>query len=261
MKTWRVVPIALASAILATGLSAQSAPTTPQKSAAPPAVAQVPKLPTQGNVNTHYVRVGAGEFSIDSSSVVYSTPDWFPPASVKMLRYVSSGYNHVYAFAHIPGGSVLTYVELDGCDTNATNHMTLDVYDCDYDGNCTAPPMATMTSDGSGCSDWTASPSSYTMNNYDNQVLLDLTFGANDGSNKVAGAIVGWQYQVSPAPGTATFGDVPTSNPFFQYVEALSASGITGGCGGGNFCPDQPVLRKQMATFLAKALGLFWGGY
>ena len=50
---------------------------------------------------------------------------------------------------------------------------------------------------------------------------------------------------------------MPTSNPFFQYIEALKASGITGGCGdGSNFCPDQPVLRKQMAVFLAKALGL-----
>jgi hypothetical protein len=36
----------------------------------------------------------------------------------------------------------------------------------------------------------------------------------------------------------------------------LAASGITGGCGGGNFCPDNPVTRRQMAIFLSKALGL-----
>jgi hypothetical protein len=48
---------------------------------------------------------------------------------------------------------------------------------------------------------------------------------------------------------------VPPSNVFHKYVEALAASGITGGCGGGNFCPDGPVTRAQMATFLAKALG------
>jgi hypothetical protein len=42
----------------------------------------------------------------------------------------------------------------------------------------------------------------------------------------------------------------------FQYIEALAASGITGGCGGGNFCPDSPVTRRQMAIFVAKALGL-----
>jgi len=49
---------------------------------------------------------------------------------------------------------------------------------------------------------------------------------------------------------------VPTSDPAFAFVEALAASGITGGCGGGNFCPTNPVTRRQMAIFLAKALGL-----
>jgi hypothetical protein len=67
---------------------------------------------------------------------------------------------------------------------------------------------------------------------------------------------VWWHRRVSDAPAVATFGDVPTSHPFFQFIEALAASGITGGCGGGNFCPDAPMTRGQMAAFLAKALGL-----
>ncbi len=65
-----------------------------------------------------------------------------------------------------------------------------------------------------------------------------------------------WRRQVSPAPATSTFNDVPASDFGFQYVEALVASGITGGCGGGNYCPDNPVTRRQMAIFIAKALGL-----
>lgn len=69
---------------------------------------------------------------------------------------------------------------------------------------------------------------------------------------------VSWVRQVSPAPATATFNDVPTSHPFFQFVEALSKSGITGGCGAGNYCPNQPLTRGQMAVFLAKGLGLSW---
>jgi hypothetical protein len=69
---------------------------------------------------------------------------------------------------------------------------------------------------------------------------------------------VRYRLQVSPAPATATFGDVPTSHPFFQFIEALAASGITGGCGNGNYCPDAPLTRGQMAVFLAKALGLHW---
>jgi hypothetical protein len=66
----------------------------------------------------------------------------------------------------------------------------------------------------------------------------------------------GWFRQVSPAPMTATFTDVPTTHPFFRFVEALFASGITAGCGSGNFCPNDPVTRGQMAVFLAAALGL-----
>ncbi|MEX0878886.1 MAG: S-layer homology domain-containing protein [Thermoanaerobaculia bacterium] len=70
-----------------------------------------------------------------------------------------------------------------------------------------------------------------------------------------------WQRQVSPAPAVATFPDVPTSDGAFQFVEALVASGITAGCGGGNYCPDAPLTRRQMAVFLAKALGLHWPAF
>ena len=69
-----------------------------------------------------------------------------------------------------------------------------------------------------------------------------------------------WNRQVSPAPAVPTFGDVPTDHPFFQFIEALAKSGITGGCNASPplFCPDAPLTRGQMAVFLAKALGLQW---
>ena len=72
--------------------------------------------------------------------------------------------------------------------------------------------------------------------------------------------IVGYVLQVSPAPGTASFNDVPTSHPFFQFIEALSQAGVTGGCQANPplYCPDAPLTRGQMAVFLAKALGLQW---
>ena len=74
----------------------------------------------------------------------------------------------------------------------------------------------------------------------------------------VRGVRLYYKLQVSPAPAQATFNDVPTGHPFFQFVEALVASGITAGCGNGNYCPDNPVTRGQMAVFIAKALGLHW---
>jgi S-layer homology domain len=70
---------------------------------------------------------------------------------------------------------------------------------------------------------------------------------------------VHWHRTVSPPPASPSFTDVPTTDLGYQYIEALKASGITGGCGNGTtFCPDANLTRRQMAVFLAKALGLHW---
>jgi hypothetical protein len=57
----------------------------------------------------------------------------------------------------------------------------------------------------------------------------------------------------TPPPCSETFGDVPCPSQFADWIEALAAEGITGGCGGGNYCPQNPVRRDQMAVFLLKA--------
>jgi hypothetical protein len=46
------------------------------------------------------------------------------------------------------------------------------------------------------------------------------------------------------------FGDVPETSPFCRWIENSSVRGIVAGCGGGNFCPDDPVTREQMSVFL-----------
>jgi poly-gamma-glutamate synthesis protein (capsule biosynthesis protein) len=43
---------------------------------------------------------------------------------------------------------------------------------------------------------------------------------------------------------------------FESDIQALAAAGITRGCGNDTFCPNQPVRRDQMASFLARALAL-----
>lgn len=58
-----------------------------------------------------------------------------------------------------------------------------------------------------------------------------------------------------PTPTTQRFADVPPSHPFFKFIDRVAALNITAGCGGGNYCPDQPVTREQMAVFLLQALG------
>jgi hypothetical protein len=59
-----------------------------------------------------------------------------------------------------------------------------------------------------------------------------------------------------PACTTAPFPDVPCSSPFAVWVQELVVRGITAGCGGGLYCPTNPVTRGQMAVFLTKTFGL-----
>ena len=43
---------------------------------------------------------------------------------------------------------------------------------------------------------------------------------------------------------------MPAPAPFCRWIEELARRGVTGGCGGGNYCPTAPVTREQMAVFL-----------
>jgi glucose/arabinose dehydrogenase len=59
-------------------------------------------------------------------------------------------------------------------------------------------------------------------------------------------------YTPPPCSG-AFFGDVPCTGGLFDpWIEDLAGRGITGGCGGGDYCPNAPVTRAQMSAFLLK---------
>jgi hypothetical protein len=64
-------------------------------------------------------------------------------------------------------------------------------------------------------------------------------------------ALLGSAY-LPPACSTPVFPDVPCDSPFATWIDDLASRSVTGGCGGGNFCPGDPVLRQQMAVFLVK---------
>jgi hypothetical protein len=55
-----------------------------------------------------------------------------------------------------------------------------------------------------------------------------------------------------PACTAPVFNDVPCSNGFASWINELVARGVTGGCGGGNYCPNSAVTREQMAVLLLK---------
>ena len=63
-----------------------------------------------------------------------------------------------------------------------------------------------------------------------------------------------------PGCSSTVFSDVPCpGGAFVDWVNQLASEGITAGCGGGRYCPDDPVNRGQMAVFLLKAQ--HGGGY
>jgi hypothetical protein len=59
-----------------------------------------------------------------------------------------------------------------------------------------------------------------------------------------------------PACGTPMFGDVPATSPYCKWIEELARRGVVSGCGGGNYCPGNPVNRAQMAVFISGTFGL-----
>jgi hypothetical protein len=65
----------------------------------------------------------------------------------------------------------------------------------------------------------------------------------------------GSNYTPPTADGIA-FDDVPDNYWAAVWIKQLAADGITGGCGAGIYCPENPVTRAQMAVFIVKTFGL-----
>ncbi|MEA2600557.1 MAG: hypothetical protein QOF89_1549 [Acidobacteriota bacterium] len=66
------------------------------------------------------------------------------------------------------------------------------------------------------------------------------------------GAEHGPGYVPPPATGTR-FTDVPAGYWAAPWIEQLAAEGITGGCGGGLYCPARTVTRGELSVFLTVA--------
>jgi hypothetical protein len=60
----------------------------------------------------------------------------------------------------------------------------------------------------------------------------------------------------APPACAGVFTDVPCPSLFADWIEQLVAESVTAGCGGGNYCPDSPNTRGQMAVFLTKTFPL-----
>jgi S-layer homology domain len=174
----------------------------------------------------------------------------------------------LWAPVMLPTGVEIQFMDLYYRDTNPDYNISATLQAYGGGGILSGPPslsnLGTASSAGNSGYGYGVATLTYTVNNhvgYDPnaaQLLVGITSIVADSSLQFKAVDLWWMRQVSPAPSVASFGDVPTNHPQFQFIEALEASGITVGCGGGNYCPDSPLTRGQMAVFLAKALGLYW---
>ncbi len=220
---------------------------TPEQAAAEPALQPVVAAPDWGTSGTSSYTVGPCDASSRDDTLTYSAVD------CDDVRPIGAGTDIAFPL-HLPTGALVTSATLYYFDDVATEPSI-----AVYGGVPGTKSLGLMTltpppfSGGANVITFLAAPP-FTIDNRNAYAVLAIL----SSGHRIQGIRFDYKLQVSPAPATATFNDVPSSHPFFQFVEALAASGITAGCGGGNFCPDQALTRGQMAVFLSKALGLYF---
>ena len=158
----------------------------------------------------------------------------------------------------LPSGVKILTLTVEGCDTSATFSVATSLFSCPTGLPCTSV-LVNASAGQPGCTQFApSSGGDIEIDNKDHSYFLRVCNHSYDDQTKFRTVKLLYQLQVSEAPATATFADVPTTHLYFRAIEALADSGITSGCGGGNFCPDQAVTRGEVAKFLANALGLSW---
>jgi S-layer homology domain len=206
---------------------------------------------TYGTSSLTYLSLSPWDFHPADSSVTYNIA--VMPRG--LYRTNMTGGTQFEAPLRLPEGALVSYLEMTSCNSTAMGSMGTGFKTVNgQTWNLIPGPFVFMA----GCGVTSVNITPVQIDNTTTAYTIEASFPLVDQFTTLVSYRVGYKLQVSPPPGTATFGDVPTTHLFFQYVEALAAAGITSGCGGGNFCPDAAVTRGQMAVFLSKALGLHW---
>ena len=206
-----------------------------------------------------------GTFGTASTIVMNLQPEDFTPEIPGTTYSVgtglfTSGASHFFAPLRLPAGAVIEAIEFFYFDASSQNPSAALILR-DTSGNAVNTVLfdAAFPNVANGNNSLLATLATpITINNLTTHYQVRFLITAVGGNIGLRRIRVFYRLQVSPPPGTATFADVPVGDPLHRFVEALVAAGITGGCGGGNYCPNTAITRGQMAVFLAVALGLHW---
>lgn len=204
---------------------------------------------TYGIVAATVFQLNAYDFEGETSAVeTDSGPE-------PLMRWVVAGPATLHAGVHLPAGARLTQFDVIGCDDDPAGDLSASVLGCPDDGGACATIVTAASSGTPGCGVIATGAADVQIDNGVNIYDVAVTLAGRN-LRRLRGVRIFYKLQISSAPATATFLDVPTNHPFFQGIEALAAAGMTAGCNASLYCPDNPVTRGQMAVFLSRALGL-----
>jgi hypothetical protein len=200
---------------------------------------------------------GDGDFTSGEVYTVEKTPTFADvPFNGFAWEYIERLYN-----AGITGGCTTT--PLNYCPNNSVNRAQMAIFLLrGIHGSAYTPPAATGTVFGDV-------PSTAFGAAWIEQLAAEGITGGCGGGNycpnntvtrsQMAIFLLRAKYGSAHTPPAATgtvFADIPSNAFAASWIEQLAGEGITGGCGGGNYCPDNPVTRAQMAIFLVRTFNL-----
>lgn len=213
-------------------------------------------------------------YGLGDQVLVIGSFEFRPAESMQAFTYTGpdlylAGAGQYMAPVHLPDGAEVTGMCLYSYDPDASSTDAYLVAQKLPAGGPNPPVYVVLLSgcvevSDTGYGTVCSSPFAYTVHSYADvdgdgarhlAHFVLITIGTN---SRVGGVEITWHRKVSDPPVSPTFADVPSDAFGYAQIEALAASGISGGCGSGIYCPSEPVTRAQLAIFLAKALGLHW---
>jgi hypothetical protein len=179
-------------------------------------------------------------------------------ASAGVPFHAGSVYSWTLVGGTITGGQTTHQIVFDAGPAGTTMHCTV----IESTNGCASP----LASKNIQVDFNDVSPSNPYHNYVDTVARNGITVGCGGGNycgssniprSQMAVFLLKGKFGAGHVPPLATGGvflDVHPGDFAADWIEELASLGITGGCGNGNYCPNNPATRAQMAIFLLKTL-------